>query len=157
MPWGADPDEVDAILTDPCAHGARAAHLSADLAAPTRILTAAVEAFGHMDILIANHARSSRQTLEELAPQEIDLSYAVNTRATLLLVREFAAQYDDDRDGGGVVWMTFGLHRSPMPGELPYIVSKGALHKLTVSLVAHLAPRRITVNWVDPGATDIGT
>jgi 3-oxoacyl-[acyl-carrier protein] reductase len=43
-----------------------------------------------------------------------------------------------------------------MPGELPYIASKGALHQVTASLAAHLAPRGITVNAVDPGATDTG-
>ena len=43
-----------------------------------------------------------------------------------------------------------------MPGELAYAASKGALHQLTASLAAHLAPRGITVNTVNPGATDTG-
>jgi 3-oxoacyl-[acyl-carrier protein] reductase len=43
-----------------------------------------------------------------------------------------------------------------MPDELAYIASKGALHPLVTSLSAHLAPRRITVNAVNPGATDTG-
>jgi 3-oxoacyl-[acyl-carrier protein] reductase len=106
-------------------------------------------------VLVANHARSSEQSLEELTAEEIDLSYAVNTRATLLLVKAFAEQFDG-RTPGRVVLMTSGQHRGPMPGELPYIASKGALHQLTASLAAHLAPRGITVNTVDPGATDTG-
>ena len=52
--------------------------------------------------------------------------------------------------------MTSGQHRGPMPDELAYIASKGALHQVTASLAAHLAPRGITVNTVDPGATDTG-
>ncbi len=43
-----------------------------------------------------------------------------------------------------------------MPSELPYIASKGALHQLTPSLAAHLMPRGITVNCVDPGPNDTG-
>ena len=43
-----------------------------------------------------------------------------------------------------------------MPSELAYVASKGALHQLTASLAAHLAPRAITVNAVNPGATDTG-
>ena len=43
-----------------------------------------------------------------------------------------------------------------MPGELPYIASKGALHQLTGSVAAHLMPRGITVNCVDPGPNDTG-
>ena len=91
----------------------------------------------------------------ELTAEEIDLSYAVNTRATLLLVREFAAQHDD-RTGGRVVLFTSGQYHGAMPDELPYIASKGALHQLTPSLAAHLMPRSITVNCVDPGPNDTG-
>ena len=43
-----------------------------------------------------------------------------------------------------------------MPGELAYAASKGALHQITRSLAAHLASRHITVNTINPGATDTG-
>ena len=43
-----------------------------------------------------------------------------------------------------------------MPKELAYVASKGALHQLTLSLSAHLISRGITVNTVNPGATDTG-
>jgi 3-oxoacyl-[acyl-carrier protein] reductase len=70
-------------------------------------------------------------------------------------VQAFAARHDG-REGGRVILMTSGQHRGPMPGELPYIAGKGALHQLTASLAAALTPKRITVNCVDPGATDTG-
>ncbi|MBA3905488.1 MAG: SDR family oxidoreductase [Pseudonocardiales bacterium] len=156
QPWGADPEGVASIAGELRAGGARVAHLAADLAdpdAPAHLVDAAVKAFGGVDALVANHARSSSFPLEELTAAELDLTYAVNTRATLLLVKEFARQAAGP---GRVVLMTSGQHRGPMPGELPYIASKGALHQLTASLAAHLAPRGITVNCVDPGATDTG-
>ena len=43
-----------------------------------------------------------------------------------------------------------------MPAELPYVASKAALHQVAASLAAHLAPRGITVNCIDPGPTDTG-
>ncbi len=157
QPWGADPDGA-AVLDELRAGGGRVDQVTADLAdpaAPARLVERARRAFGHLDALVANHARSSRQALEELTAEEIDASYAVNTRATLLLVRAFAAQHDG-RAGGRVVLFTSGQYRGAMPDELPYVASKGALHQLTPSLAAHLAPRGITVNCVDPGPTDTG-
>jgi 3-oxoacyl-[acyl-carrier protein] reductase len=157
QPWGADPEGPESIAADLRACGVRVAHLAADLAepdAPTHLVDAAAHAFGGVDVLVANHARSSSFALEDLTAAELDLTYAVNTRATLLLVKEFARQASGS--GGRVVLMTSGQHRGSMPGELPYIASKGALHQLTASLAAHLAPRGITVNCVDPGATDTG-
>lgn len=158
QPWGADPGGAEALATKLREQGGQVEHVSADLAdpdAPARLVDAARRAFGHLDVVVANHARSSVQTLEELTAREIDLSYAVNTRATLLLVQAFAARHDG-RSGGRVVLFTSGQYHSAMPTELPYIATKGALHQLTPSLAAHLMPRGITVNCVDPGPNDTG-
>jgi 3-oxoacyl-[acyl-carrier protein] reductase len=159
MPWGADPGGSDAVLTELRATGRRVEHISDDFrdaAAPAQVMRAAVEAFGHVDILIANHAYSTLGTLEALTADEIDAHLEINVRGTLLLIKEWAAQHDDARAGGRAVMLTSGQHLGPMPGELAYIASKGALHQLTQSLAAHLAPRGITVNTVNPGATDTG-
>ena len=51
---------------------------------------------------------------------------------------------------------TSGQHLGPMAGELPYAVSKGAIHQMTPTLADHLAGRGITVNCVNPGPTDTG-
>jgi 3-oxoacyl-[acyl-carrier protein] reductase len=159
QPWGADAGGIASILSELRASGRQIEHLAADFldpSAPEQVVRAAFDAFGHLDILIANHAYSTLGALEELTAEQIDAHMQVNVRGTLLLVKEWAARHDDARPGGRVIMMTSGQHRSPMPGELAYIASKGALHQLTQSLAAHLAPRHITVNTVDPGATDTG-
>ena len=163
QPWGGDPDGPDAVVEEIRAAGGRAAHVSADLAdaaAPARLVDATREAFGHLDVLVANHARSSAQSLEQLTAAELDLTHAVNTRGSLLLAQAFAAQHDstrrDGRTGGRILFFTSGQYHAAMPGELPYLASKGALHQLTRSVAAHLMPRGITVNCVDPGPNDTG-
>ena len=67
----------------------------------------------------------------------------------------FAARHDG-APGGRVIVFTSGQYHSAMPAELPYVASKAALHELTASLAAHLMPRRITVNCIDPGPNDTG-
>ena len=161
QPWGADPvggeGVVEALRGE--VPGARIVGVEADFVHPAAafaVMDAAADAIGHVDIVIANHARSSAQSLQTVTAAEIDLSMAVNVRATLLLAQRFAAQHDDERNGGRIVWFTSGQHTGPMPEELPYIASKAALHELTVSVAAGLADRGITVNCINPGPTDTG-
>lgn len=158
QPWGADKEGTAALVADLRALGVKVEHTEADFAdpdAPRAVMAAAVQAFGHVDILVANHAYSTLGTLEELSAAQIDAHLQVNVRGSLLLTKAFAAQHDG-RAGGRVILMTSGQHLHPMPGELAYAASKGALYQLTASLAAHLAPRGITVNAVNPGATDTG-
>jgi 3-oxoacyl-[acyl-carrier protein] reductase len=151
-----DPGGAVALVAELRAAGAAAELISADLAdpgAPAAVIARAREAFGRVDVLVANHARSGIQSLQELTAAELDLTFAVNTRATLLLVKELAAARDAD-PGGRVVLFTSGQYHGSMPGELPYIASKGALHQVTGSLAAELMSRGVTVNAIDPGPTD---
>ena len=147
QPWGAD-DEADAPVPY---------YRSVDLAQPdepARLVAQAHEALGGLDVLLAVHARSANQSLAELTAAELDLTFAVNARATLLLVKEFAARFAGRH--GRVVTFSSGQHRGPMPDELPYIASKAAIEQLTPSLALELAPRGITVNCVNPGPVDTG-
>ena len=163
QPWGADPlgpDGVVAALRAELPPGAgRVEHHAADLAdpqAPAALLALAADRLGPVDVLVANHARSSGYGLGALTAAELDLTLAVNVRATLLLVQAFAAAHERGRPGARVVLFTSGQHAGPMPAELPYVASKGALQQVTGSLAAALAPAGITVNCIDPGPTDTG-
>lgn len=158
QPWGEDSGGSDALLADLRRAGGQVENIQADLAdpqTPHRLVQAARDVFGHLDIVVANHARSSSQTLEQLTAEEIDLTYAVNTRASLLLIQAFAAQHDG-RSGGRVIVFTSGQYHGAMPDELPYVASKAALHELTASLAVPLIGRGITVNCVNPGPNDTG-
>jgi 3-oxoacyl-[acyl-carrier protein] reductase len=159
-PQEGEPHDGEAVKTaalaaelGAVAHGE---HDFADPDAPAACVDDAAAAVGHVDILVANHAMSCDQDLEQLEAAAIDATLAVNVRASLLLTKAFAARHDDSRPGGRVILFTSGQNLEPMTRELPYAASKGALFAITASLAAHLAPRGILVNAINPGPTDTG-
>jgi 3-oxoacyl-[acyl-carrier protein] reductase len=155
--WGADPAGVDAVVAELRANGT-VEHVSADFGdpdAPATVIGAARRAFGHVDVLVVNHARSEDGTLAETTAAQLDAHLVENVRASILLVKELAAQHDG-RPGGRVVLLTSGQHLAPMPTEIAYAVSKGALHQATLTLSETLIDGGITVNAINPGPTDTG-
>ncbi|MGO8862083.1 MAG: SDR family oxidoreductase [Acidimicrobiales bacterium] len=116
---------------------------------PAQLVKKHEAVFGSLEALVAVHARSSLQDLNTVTADELDASFAVNTRATLLLVQA-AAKLGVRR----IVLFTTGVHKGPMPTEIPYAVSKAALQGITVSLAATVAPLGTTVNCVNPGPND---
>jgi 3-oxoacyl-[acyl-carrier protein] reductase len=152
--WGAEPGGTQAVAKE---LGVELVEVDfADPEAPARVVAAAAEALGPLDILVVNHARSGHGRLAELTADELDTFLHENVRASLLLVREFAERHDDSRPGGRVVLFSSGQHLAPMAREVAYAVSKGALQQATLTLADELADRGITVNAVNPGPTDTG-
>ena len=163
QPWGADPGGPDALVggvTEALADRAgRVRHTSMDLAdpgAPSRLVHVAATAFGHLDILICNHARSGDDgPLGSLDAAMLDAHWEVNTRSAILLAQAFAAQHDG-RPGGRIIFVTSGQDLGPMRDEVAYAASKGALASITRTLADHLADQAITLNTVNPGPVDTG-
>jgi len=163
QPWGAEPGGpqavVDGVTAALAEQGAAVRHTELDLAAPCapgRLIDAVTEAFGHLDILVCNHARSGGDgPLGTLDAAMLDAHWEVNTRSTILLAQAFAAQHDG-RPGGRIIFMTSGQDLGPMRDEVAYATTKGALASITRTLADHLADRAITVNAVNPGPVDTG-
>ena len=143
QPWGADATVTPSLEAD-----------FADPTAPARVVAAARDALSALDVLVVNHARSGHGRLDELTAEDLDAFLHENVRASLLLVKEFAAQFECA--GGRVVLLTSGAHLGPMAGEVAYAVSKGALAIATRTLAEELADRNITVNCINPGPTETG-
>jgi 3-oxoacyl-[acyl-carrier protein] reductase len=167
QPWGADPGGPEAVIAGVTA--ARAGEVSGEVSgvryveadltepgAPQHLIDAAGQAFGHLDILVNNHARSGGDgPLGTLTAAMLDAHWAVNTRSAILLAQAFAAQHDG-RPGGRVVFMTSGQELGPMTDEVAYAASKGALASITRTLADQLAGQAITLNAVNPGPVDTG-
>lgn len=132
--------------------------IEADLSEPDapEALFGAVEAFvGRPSILVNNAAHSTRDGYLSLDAATLDAHWAVNVRAPALLSAELARRHETGTPGR-IVNVISGQFLGPMPGELAYTTSKGALQTFTVQLAAEVAHLGITVNAVGPGPNDTG-
>jgi 3-oxoacyl-[acyl-carrier protein] reductase len=155
QPWGAD--DVAAVVEGVReVASAPVAHASVDLSTPqgpATLVDTVVTALGGLDIVVCNQALSgSDGPLSTQTAATLDAHWAVNTRASILLARSFAALGRPGR----LVFLTSGQNEGPMPGEVAYAASKGALWSITATLADELADQGITVNAVNPGPVDTG-
>ncbi len=152
----AGPAELRAEME---ALGARCACVEFDLGQPdaaARIMDTAEAALGPCAALVNNAAHDDFDApFDQLSAAILDRYYAANMRGPMLLSVEFARRFTGG-SGGRIINLTSGQGVGPMPGKLPYSVTKGAIEAFTITLAAEVAPRGITVNAVDPGPTDTG-
>jgi 3-oxoacyl-[acyl-carrier protein] reductase len=157
MVWGADEEGPEALAAEMRGLGVRCEAIEADLsdpAAPGAAIDAAEAALGPLSILVNNAAHSTYDGFEALDAATLDAHYAVNVRAMALLSVEFARRFAGAN--GRIINLSSGQALGPMPGELAYVASKGAIEAFTRSLSAEVAHKGITVNAVNPGPTDSG-
>ena len=157
-----DADEPQRILNDLRGWNIRAEGLELDLSdpnAPKELFDHVQASWGQISVLVNNATCSLRDGIEKLSPEHIDQHYVVNIRAMALLCAEFVRRFRVIRSQGvfgRIINLSSGQGLAPMPGELAYAATKGAVDAFTRSLSAEVANLGITVNAVDPGATDTG-
>ncbi len=157
-----DPNEPQQLLDELRETGCRAEGLELDLseaASIPRLFEQVERSLGHPAILVNNATYSMPDGIENLTAEILDRHYAVNFRGMALLCAEFVHRYKRHRSEhayGRIINLSSGQGVGPMPGELAYAATKGAVEAFSVSLSAEVAPLGITVNAVDPGITDTG-
>ncbi|HEX2912766.1 MAG TPA: SDR family oxidoreductase [Chloroflexia bacterium] len=158
MPWGVDSDGPEALKTAIEKLGVRCRGFEVNQAEPESaaiIIDRVEEELGKAAILVNNATYSVDADYQTLNAQLLDAHYAINMRGRMLLSVEFARRYKGGPEGR-IINLTSGQALGPMPGELPYIATKGAVEAFTTSLAAGVAEKGITVNAVNPGPTDTG-
>lgn len=156
--WQSSSDFPKNFKTEITGLGVQCEFIEIDLSetsAYKTVLSAVNEKLGPPSILINNAAYSTDSNYMELTEKILDDHYNVNIRTTSLLCTEFAVQFQKSENKlGRIINLTSGQGLGPMPGELAYAATKGAISAFTVSLSTDLAKLGITVNAVNPGPTD---
>ncbi|MEB2290580.1 SDR family oxidoreductase [Priestia megaterium] len=138
--------------------GVRCESMELDLSqpdAPRKLLDEVQNKLGSPSILVNNATHSVDVDFRSIDADVLDAHYNVNVRGTCLLTVEFA-RLIEGKHGGRIINMVSGQDKSPEPGNLAYVATKGAVSTFTKSVAIELAPLKITVNAVDPGPTNTG-
>lgn len=155
MAWGAEQGATEAIEELLRERGAATAAIEADLAdpdTPARVFDEAERRLGPVTALVLSHCESVDSGLLDTTVESFDRHFAVNTRATWLLIREFGRRFTAERGTGRIV----GLTSDHTVGNLPYGASKGAMDRITLAAAHELAHLGVTANAVNPGPVDTG-
>jgi 3-oxoacyl-[acyl-carrier protein] reductase len=148
--------DAEAVADEIRAHGGRAVVAIEDVtdpAAAVRLVAAAIEAFGRLDILV-NNASIRRETdfaqlqyaeWREILSATLDSAYLCSHAALPHLIAS----------GRGAIVNIGGLSAHTGSARRAHVVAaKAGLAGLTRALAHDLAPHSITVNCVSPGLID---
>ncbi|REK74449.1 SDR family oxidoreductase [Paenibacillus paeoniae] len=158
QPYGAEYEWPREFAEELRSCGVRVESMELDLSdplSPVQLLDEAERKLGLPSLLVNNATYCKEADYRELSAEILNTHCAVNITGTCMLSVEFARRQAEG-NGGRIINMVSGQDKGPMPGNLAYVATKGAISAFTVSLAAELAPLRITVNAVDPGPTDSG-
>ncbi|MEV3874054.1 SDR family oxidoreductase [Streptomyces sp. NPDC049906] len=155
MPWGPEPGAAAAVTAELAAHGAAGLGIPADLADPEgagRVFDAAEERFGPLTALVMCHCESVDSGLLDTTVESFDRHFAVNARASWLLIREFGRRFAAPPGTGRIIALT----SDHTVDNVPYGASKGALDRITLAAAREYAALGVTANVVNPGPVDTG-
>ncbi|MEE1650485.1 SDR family oxidoreductase [Brachybacterium sp. J144] len=131
----------------------------ADPAVPEHLVTAARDALGPLGALVMSHCESVDSSILDTTVESFDRHYAVNVRASWLLLKAFAAQVAVESEAGGAGsagGAVIALTSDHTAHNLPYGATKGALDRLVLAGTHELADRGIRTNVINPGPIDTG-
>lgn len=139
---------------DLCAgSGVRSFVVRGDLAAPDgprSVHGEALARLGRIDILVLNASVQIRRDWRAIPPEEAELHYAVNFRASLELLQRCVPAMQERR-WGRVLTIGSVQERRPHPDMLVYSSLKHAQTGLVLGLARQLAPHGVTINNLAPG------
>lgn len=120
-----------------------------ELANINRLVSTAIDKFGHLDIVVNNAGyQMSHGDLEELSPEELEHTFRTNVFATFLLSQAALKKLQP----GGVILNTTSIQAyDPSPQLVAYAATKAAILSMTKSIAGIAMKKGVRVNAVAPG------
>jgi glucose 1-dehydrogenase len=118
------------------------------------LLEAAVSNFGKLDVFVNNAGIETKQDFLDVPLDIWERTMAVNLTGPWICSQKAARQMVKQGGGGSIINISSVHEDLPMPSNAAYCATKGGLRMLMRTICVELAPHKIRVNNIGPGAID---
>ena len=156
------PEAADEVAQEILAFGGKAITLQADVSKEDEVLAMfakAVSHFGTLHIAVSNAGLQRDSPFEKMTLEQWNTVIGVNLTGQFLCTREAAKEFIKrgvdakvSVAAGKIICMSSVHQEIPWAGHANYAASKGGIKLLMESIAQELAPRKIRVNAIGPGA-----
>ncbi|HEY5413097.1 MAG TPA: SDR family oxidoreductase [Caulobacteraceae bacterium] len=155
-------DEARAVVDEIAKFGVKALACKADVSSEDQVAAMfqqAVGEFGTLDILVANAGLQRDAAVQDMTLAQWNTVIGVNLTGQFLCARAAIREFlrrgvvpSISAAAGKIICMSSVHQEIPWGGHVNYAASKGGIKLMMESLAQELAPRRIRVNAIAPGA-----
>ncbi|MFB7541870.1 SDR family oxidoreductase [Streptomyces zaomyceticus] len=155
-------EAAEEVVAEIASFGVRASAYEADVSQEDQVvgmMDRMVREFGTIDVLVANAGLQRDARLTEMTLAQWQKVIDVNLTGQFLCAREATKEFrrrgvvpEVSRSAGKIICMSSVHQLIPWSGHVNYASSKGGVQMMMQTLAQELAPEKIRVNAVAPGA-----
>jgi glucose 1-dehydrogenase len=160
--YAAASDVADDVCHRIEAMGRRAIAIKADVSKEDQVVAMfarAIEHFGTLHVVVSNAGLQRDAPFDKMTIEQWNTVIGVNLTGQFLCTREAAREFKRrgvvpsvSAAAGKIICMSSVHQEIPWAGHVNYAASKGGVMLLMKSIAQELAPERIRVNGIAPGA-----
>lgn len=153
--YASSREGADRVVNEIVEKGGKAVAVHGDVSKAEdvqRIFAETKNAFGQLDVLVNNAGVFDFAPLEEVTEDEYRRQFDINVLGPILTTQEALKYFGEN--GGSVINVSSVVSQSPPLNSVVYSATKGALDTFALGLSKELAPRKIRVNTLAPGAVE---
>lgn len=142
--------------------GSKAIAVKADVSKEDQVLAMyaqVLKEFGTIDILVSNAGVQRDSALEKMTLEQWNTVIGINLTGQFMCCREAVKEFkrrgvrkEISCAAGKIICMSSVHQMIPWAGHVNYASSKGGIHMMMQSIAQEVAPHRIRVNAIAPGA-----
>jgi glucose 1-dehydrogenase len=163
----SDEDSAHKVVQDIEEAGGEAIAVKADVSRKDDVRAlfgAAIEKYGTVDILVNNAGVQKDSEFLDMTPEQWRTVLDINLTGAFLCAKEAAREFvrrgvisGRSKAAGKIIFISSVHELIPWAGHVNYAASKGGIMMLMKSIAQELAPKKVRVNSIGPGAikTDI--